>query len=209
MKKQKTIYHILVDKSGSMSDCIDQTINGFNEQINKIKELELEFPEQLMTIGLTTFNSYIDHKYFMEPTSSAYMMNRENYIPDNMTAMLDGMGETMVKLSDLQRISNREMPTTVVMVILTDGHENSSTRYSLRNIKEMIEEREATGTWTFSFLGAALDAVDVAESMSIRRENSIAFSKSSMKNEVWDKLGDSMKGYYDKKRKGEDIRKLF
>jgi hypothetical protein len=87
MKKQKTIYHILVDKSGSMSDCIDQTINGFNEQINKIKELELEFPEQLMTIGLTTFNSYIDHKYFMEPTSSAYMMNRENYIPDHMTAL--------------------------------------------------------------------------------------------------------------------------
>jgi hypothetical protein len=209
MKTQKTIYHILVDKSGSMSDCIDQTINGFNEQINKIKELELEFPEQLMTIGLTTFNSYIDHKYFMEPTSSAYMMNRENYIPDNMTAMLDGMGETMVKLSDLQRISNREMPTTVVMVILTDGHENSSTRYSLRNIKEMIEEREATGTWTFSFLGATLDAVDVAESMSIRRDNSIAFSKASMKNEVWDKLGDSMKSYYDKKRKGEDIRKLF
>jgi hypothetical protein len=101
------------------------------------------------------------------------------------------------------------MPTTVVMVILTDGHENSSTRYSLRNIKEMIEEREASGTWTFSFLGATLDAVDVAESMSIRRENSIAFSKSSMKNEVWDKLGDSMKSYYDKKRKGEDIRKLF
>ena len=32
MKTQKTIYHILVDKSGSMSDCIDQTINGFNEQ---------------------------------------------------------------------------------------------------------------------------------------------------------------------------------
>lgn len=53
MKTQKTIYHILVDKSGSMSDCIDQTINGFNEQITKIREMEVEFPEQLMTIGLT------------------------------------------------------------------------------------------------------------------------------------------------------------
>lgn len=209
MKKQKTIYHILVDKSGSMSDCIDQTINGFNEQINKIKELELEFPEQLMTIGLTTFNSYIDHKYFMEPTSSPYMMNRENYIPDNQTAMLDAMGQTIRKLSGLQEISNAEMPTTVVMIILTDGYENASREYTLKNVKEMIEAREATGTWTFSFLGATLDAVDVAESMSIRRDNSIAFSKSSMKNEVWDKLGDSMRGYYDKKRKGEDIRKLF
>ena len=54
MKTQKTIYHILVDKSGSMADCIDQTINGFNEQIAKIREMELEFPEQQMTIGPTS-----------------------------------------------------------------------------------------------------------------------------------------------------------
>ena len=209
MKKQKTIYHILVDKSGSISDCIDQTINGFNEQINKIKELELEFPEQLMTIGLTTINSYIDHKYFMEPTSSAYMMNRENYIPDNQTAMLDAIGQTILKLSGLQESSNAEMPTTVVMIILTDGYENASREYTLKNVKEMIEAREATGTWTFSYLGATLYVVEVAKSISIRRDNSIAFSKASMKNEVWDKLGDSMKSYYDKKRKGEDIRKLF
>jgi hypothetical protein len=45
--------------------------------------------------------------------------------------------------------------------------------------------------------------------MSIRRENSIAFEKSGMKEEVWDRLDFSMRSYYDKKRKGEDIRKLF
>jgi hypothetical protein len=66
MKSQKTIYHILVDKSGSMSDCIDQTINGFNEQISKIKELEIKFPEQLMTSGLTTLNTHVDHLYYIK-----------------------------------------------------------------------------------------------------------------------------------------------
>ena len=43
MKKRKTIYHLIVDKSGSMSDCIDSTINGFNEQVNRIKLKGLEF----------------------------------------------------------------------------------------------------------------------------------------------------------------------
>ena len=209
MKTQKTIYQILVDKSGSMTDCIDETINGFNEQINKIKELEIEFPEQLMTIGLTTFNTDVEHKYFMQPVESAYKMNNENYIPNGSTAMLDAMGQTMRKLSGLQESSNAEMPTTVVMIILTDGYENASREYTLKNVKQMIETREAMGTWTFSFLGATLDAVDVAEKMSIRRENSIAFSKAAMQNQVWDRLGNSMKDYYDKKRKGEDIRKLF
>lgn len=209
MKTQKTIYHILVDKSGSMSDCIDQTINGFNEQIRKIKELEIEFPEQLMTIGLTTFNTDVELKYFMQPVESAYKMNNENYVPNGSTAMLDAMGQTMRKLSGLQESSNAEMPTTVVMINLTDGYENASKEYTLKNVKNMIETRESTGTWTFSFLGATLDAVDVAEKMSIRRENSIAFSKAAMQKEVWDRLGNSMKDYYDRKRRGEDIRKLF
>jgi hypothetical protein len=209
MKTQKTIYHILVDKSGSMSDCIDQTINGFNEQVAKIREMELEFPEQLMTIGLTTFNTHVDHLYYMKPVEHAYKMDHRIYQPDGSTAMLDAMAETMKELSQLQQQSNEQIPTTVVMVILTDGYENASRRYTLKNVKEMVEEREASGTWTFSFLGATLDAVDVAEQMSIRRENSIAFEKRGMKEEVWDRLDSSMRGYYDKKRKGEDIRKLF
>jgi hypothetical protein len=81
--------------------------------------------------------------------------------------------------------------------------------YTLKNVKEMVEQREASGTWTFSFLGATLDAVDVAEKMSIPRNNSVSFDKASMKGEVWDKLNTSMRDYYDKKRKGEDLRNLF
>ena len=46
MQKQKTIYHLIVDKSGSMSDCIEQTISGFNEQVSKIREIEQSFPDQ-------------------------------------------------------------------------------------------------------------------------------------------------------------------
>jgi hypothetical protein len=209
MKTQKTIYHIVVDKSGSMTDCIDQTINGFNEQIAKIREMEVEFPEQQITIGLTTFNHEVDHHYYMRPVTEAYRMHDENYQPNGSTAMLDAMAMTMKNLSELQEQSNREMPTTVVMVVLTDGYENASRLYTLKNVKEMVEQREASGTWTFSFLGATLDAVDVAEKMSIPRNNSVSFDKASMKGEVWDKLNTSMRDYYDKKRKGEDLRNLF
>ena len=46
MKTRKTIYHLIVDKSGSMCDCIESTINGFNEQVNKIKSNAHEFQEE-------------------------------------------------------------------------------------------------------------------------------------------------------------------
>jgi hypothetical protein len=64
---------------------------------------------------------------------------------------------------------------------------------------------EASGKWTFSFIGATLDAIDVAAQMAIRAENSFSFQKSSMKDEVWDKLSGSMDRYMDKKRYGKDL----
>ena len=106
-------------------------------------------------------------------------------------------------------VNNQELVTTFVVVILTDGFENSSRRYTLEDIRTMITRLEATGNWTFSFIGATLDAVDIAEQMSIKRQNSFIFSKDQMKEEVWDKLSNSMHGYFDKKRSGKDLGNLF
>ena len=46
MKNKKTLYHFVLDKSGSMSNCVETTINGFNNQLDTIKQLQKEFPEQ-------------------------------------------------------------------------------------------------------------------------------------------------------------------
>ena len=209
MKKQRTIYHLIVDKSGSMSDCIPQTIEGYNEQINMIRNLEAEFPEQDFTIGLTTFNNDVDHKYFMQLPGTATLMSNSTYIPQGGTALYDAIGLSINSMQELQEISTSQLPTTVVVVILTDGHENSSRLFNLSRIKQLISQLEETGNWTFSFIGATLDAVDRAEEMSIKRSNSMAFSKSSMKEQVWDRLNLSMRSYSDKKSKGQDTSNLF
>ena len=82
MKKRKTIYHLVVDKSGSMSDCIDSTINGFNEQVNRIKLKGLEFEEEEITMGLTTFNNHVDHHYFQSNPSTIELLNHITYRPN-------------------------------------------------------------------------------------------------------------------------------
>jgi hypothetical protein len=87
MQKQKTIYHLIVDKSGSMTDCIEQTINGFNEQVNKIKQLEREFPEQELSIGLTTFNHEVYHHFFQSPPVAVRNLTTSTYRPNGTTAL--------------------------------------------------------------------------------------------------------------------------
>jgi len=46
MKTQKTLYHLVVDRSGSMSDCVDATIEDFNAQLARIRGLARKSPDQ-------------------------------------------------------------------------------------------------------------------------------------------------------------------
>jgi hypothetical protein len=209
MEKKKTIYHLIVDKSGSMSDSIENTINGFNEQVNRIHKMEKEFTEQEITIGLSTFNQENYNHFFQCPPSAVRKLTTESYRPDGLTALLDSIGLVSTQIEKDIKEQSPKVDTTVVIVILTDGHENSSRLFKLEDIRKMISRLEETGKWTFSFIGATLDAVSVAESMNIKSQNSFAFDKKDMKKEVWSKLSDSMENYLSKKRKGDDLSNLF
>jgi hypothetical protein len=170
--------------------------------------MEREFTEQDIRIGLTLFNDAVNQLRMGDPVADMPSMNRENYVPSGCTALLDAIGQTLQLLNE-REASRNDLPITYVVVILTDGYENSSRIYNLEQVRSLIRELEGTGKWTFSFIGATLDAVDVAAQMSIKAQNSYQFSKSAMKGEVWDKLSDSMHGYFGKKRSGGDTSNLF
>jgi hypothetical protein len=135
-------------------------------------------------------------------------LSKMNYIPNGSTALLDAIGQTTTQLQNWQR-NNAGIDTTFVVVILTDGYENSSRLYNLEQVRSLIRELEASGKWTFSFIGATLDAAEVAQQMAIKAQNSYSFDKASMQGEVWDKLSGSMRGYFSKKRSGGDLSNFF
>ena len=207
MKTRKTIYHLILDKSGSMMDCVDNTINGFNEQVNRIKDKAIEFTEEDITMGLTTFNENVKHLYFQQNPKEMVLLSYENYRPSGGTALLDAVGESITEIE--RQVKASLIPTTVIVVILTDGYENASKKYNLVNIRNMISKLEETGKWTFSFIGATLDAVDVAASMSIKSQNSFSFEKTAMKSEVWDKLNKSVSSYFTKKSQNRNLNNFF
>jgi len=200
MTKRKTIYHLILDQSGSMQDCSQNTINGFNEQLNRIKQLGNEFLEEEITIGLTTFNNAVTLNYFGVSPETVKPLDQHSYCPSGPTSLLDAIGITSKTIEmEIQR-RHQNLPTSVVIVIITDGYENASSSFNLVDIKSLISSLEETGKWTFAFIGANLDAVDVAVQMSIKRQNSFSFDKKSMKSEVWDKINDSITTYCFKKK---------
>jgi hypothetical protein len=209
MRKQKTIYHFVVDKSGSMEDVLHQTITGYNEQLQQIQIIQKEFPEQLIAIGLTTFNGQVDHQYYGVPVDNAEWLSAVKYKPNGSTSLLDAIGTSVQILEQQQLLEAPVFDTTFVVIILTDGYENSSTKFNKEDIRRTISRLQETGKWTFSFISATLDAVNIARDMDIRSANSYQFSKDGMKKEVWDKVSKSVRSYATRKRGGENLDELY
>jgi len=206
---QRTIYHLVVDKSGSMSDSIEATIEGFNGQVARINRLTEEFPEQQITIGLTLFDNEVTCLLAGKEPGQCALLDQQTYIPGGSTALLDAIGITLTQLEAAKTEAERHLPTTVVMVIITDGHENASRRHTFMDIRNRIDILQASGQWTFTYLGATLDAVDVAERLSIRSRNSRSFDKANLNREVYEQSSDSMHEYMLKKRRGQNLDEFF
>jgi von Willebrand factor type A domain len=200
--QKKTYYHIILDQSGSMQDCIDTTISGFNEQLQVVQSMEERFPEQEVIIGLTRFNDEIMHTYTGQKPGLAQPLDRHLYVPRGSTALLDAIGKTVLKLQTADEVQDGQ--ATVVVVIITDGYENASRLFTLPAIRNLISELEETGRWTFNYLGATLDAMKAARNLHIKPQNSMSFNKAGIK-EVFDTLGSSLSDYMEEKKLNREV----
>ncbi len=199
---------MILDRSGSMIDCVNETISGFNEQIQMIKDLQIRHSDQQFYISLTTFNNLLDHTYQECKVEDMKELDKNSYIPNGGTALLDAIGESVMNLKARKGNEFDRDEATAVVVILTDGQENSSRIFKLEAIRNMIRELEAGSNWMFSFMGATVDAIEVASSMNIRRQNSAQFNKSDIQGSIYS-LGDSFADYAEEKSLGKKPKRFL
>ena len=78
-------------------------------------------------------------------------------------------------------------------------------------MKGIIEELESTNKWTFTFMGANINVMEVAhEGMSMSAGNTFSYvaSNEGYRN-MSEGINNSLKGYYDIRKKGETYTKDF
>ena len=208
MKNKTTLYHFIVDQSGSMAGLENQTMEGFNTQLRTIQQLKMEFPDQEYLCSLTYFNQHIQDRIKFGQVENIQPLSQENYIPNGTTALLDAIGKSIYSIKNKFGKNIAEDKMSIVLVIITDGHENSSRMYSYHDVAHLIKELDGSGKWTFSFLGADFDAIHTSHMLNIRRENVMNFSKGDY-SEMMEDVSNSIRHYAMEKSTGNLKRDIF
>ena len=165
---------IILDRSGSMECIRKAAVDGFNETLAGIKKAQEKFADsQDHFVSLVTFCSCeMQHVFDKTPVADAHPLTMADYQPCCCTPLYDAMGFT---LTAMHKHVNDIDDAVVVVTIITDGLENASREYSGKNIKELVERLRGEG-WTFTYMGANQNAVEVASELSIRNSRNFDYS---------------------------------
>lgn len=166
--KNYTHLLVVVDRSGSMTTIKNDMIGGLNAF----------FAEQAKDEGVALVD-YVqfDNDYEVVFTDRPVAEAKAVLSPRGSTALLDAIGKGATDLGKkLADMPEARRPENVIVVVVTDGYENSSTEWKADGVKALIKEQEEKWNWTFTFLGANIDAVAVGASFGFSHEHSMTYS---------------------------------
>ena len=150
-KKEPTIDIICVlDRSGSMSSLAGEVINSYN---NFLQDQRTEKGKARVTLVL--FDDKYEVVYERVKLKKVPELTPKVYFARGMTSLYDAIGKT---ISDDRFKDTKD----AIVLIQTDGYENSSQEFKKEDIKQLVKEKEALG-WDFQFLGANIDAMAVGQ----------------------------------------------
>tara|TARA_Y100000310_G_scaffold130907_1_gene130053 strand:+ start:1529 stop:2107 length:579 start_codon:yes stop_codon:yes gene_type:complete len=176
----------IMDMSGSMDSIKEDAIGGFNKFLKEQKKLPGK-----ATFTLALFNDGYELIHDGKNIQKVKKLTGETYKPDRMTALLDAIGKTLTTVK-----ARTEKGDKVIVAILTDGLENSSTDYSREKVFKMISKLQKKRDWQFQFLAANQDAIAGAVEMGMPASAGMHFEATSLgTRSAYKTIGESVTSY--------------
>lgn len=197
MKNDLTELVFILDKSGSMSGLEQDTIGGFNSLIEKQKK---EPGEAIVSTIL--FNDDITVIHDRVNINSISKITDKEYHVFGCTALLDAVGNTLTHIKNIQNnLDEANKPSKTLIIIITDGMENSSQEYSYSKVKGLIDELKEKNNYEFIFMGANIDSEEEASKLGIDKDKAVSYNNDSTGIEInYCALDNAIKGIRTGKR---------
>lgn len=161
--KDKLVHVVFViDSSGSMMGSEKDVIGGFKKTIEEQKAVK----DGDCVVSLYEFDSTVKKIYLGKKLED---VGEFQYNVGGMTRLYDGIGTAVDEVGKwLSDMKEEDRPSKNIVVIITDGGENSSTEYRLKDIKDRIKTQENVYNWSFVYLGNDLSDAKDADDIGIK-----------------------------------------
>jgi len=165
-----THLYFLLDRSGSMQSIRDDTVGGFNAFIAE----QRKHPGDCR-VTLAQFDDRYEVVYTDRPIADVPDLDLQ---PRGSTALLDAIGRLVTDAgAHLTSLEEHLRPGTVIVGIMTDGHENASHEWTHPAIKALVQQQTNSYSWEFLYMGADQDAIEVGTSLGVQANRSITYSR--------------------------------
>ncbi len=171
MKKNLTELVMILDRSGSMCGLEKDTIGGYNGMLEKQRKEEGE-----VLVSTILFDDRSEVLCDRVPLDKVAPMTEKDYYVRGCTALLDAVGGAIRHIRNIHRYAREEdRPEKTIFVITTDGLENASREFTYDRVKEMVQHEQEKYGWEFLFLGANMDAIEVAGRFGFHEDRAVNF----------------------------------
>jgi len=161
----------VLDRSGSMANMVDDVKGGFKSFIETQKEVE-----GVVLVSLYQFDNEFETVYEGLKLDKVPELK---LIPRGGTALLDAVGKTIGIVKERQLLMTEEtQPKHTVIIVMTDGYENSSKENTFATVSESIEAQK---DWEFVYLAAGLEDIKQGTSMGFRAKSSTTYTVDNTK----------------------------
>ncbi len=174
---KRLLVGIVLDRSSSMESIKAETISGTNEQFSALRDSD---DAANTFVAFFSFNQEVtpvfkndDGSPKLVPCDSLEDISAADYFPSGMTAMYDAVGDAIEFFS-----AEAKKADDVLIVVISDGVENKSSRFTSEQISGQVKELQDSG-WNFTYIGANQDLTQVAAQLGFHEGNMMAFDANS------------------------------
>lgn len=169
---------LIIDRSGSMGAYQHETIEG----VNKYLDSQARQPGKTL-VTMVQFDTNYEVMCSGDDIADAIRLDMRKYQPRGMTALYDAVART---ISDVDAtLAIMEEKPHVLIVVFTDGMENSSTEYAIsergqERIFKLVNDRQDQG-WSVVYMGAHNDigeAQSVSAMMGVSAGSTLSYQAS-------------------------------